>query len=192
MFQQEVAERIVAAPGTARLWPPRRPRPVALRGQAGDEGPPLRLRAAAQGDVGGRPYRPGGAARGRQRRCARAAHRRRLRPAPQDAAPEPQGAARARSRRSTRLGIDPERRAETLSVADFVAIARALGGLVPSRRRGFDGRALLGALGGEHVGRRAALRSRRRAAAPAGRAGAHRVRTRARLARARSTAPRWT
>ena len=70
MFQQEVAERIVAAPGDdayGRLavlaqW--------RIDGADRDEGPPLRLRAAAQGDVGGGPHRarPSAARRCRPRR----------------------------------------------------------------------------------------------------------------------------
>jgi 16S rRNA (adenine1518-N6/adenine1519-N6)-dimethyltransferase len=46
-------------------------------------------------------------------------------PAPQDAAPVAQGLPGALDALE-KLGIDAQRRAETLTVADFVAIARAL------------------------------------------------------------------
>ena len=93
MFQKEVAERIVARPDDdayGRLavlaqWRSER--------EARDEGPSLGLHAAAQGDVGGRPYRPGERAGRRRVRAARTSDRRRLRPAAQDAASEPEGGA---------------------------------------------------------------------------------------------------
>jgi 16S rRNA (adenine1518-N6/adenine1519-N6)-dimethyltransferase len=47
-----------------------------------------------------------------------------LRPAPQDAAPEPEAA--RREALLERVGIEPTRRAETLSVAEFCALAEAL------------------------------------------------------------------
>ena len=52
-------------------------------------------------------------------------------------------------------------------------------------------RARIGTLGGQHIGRRAALDHGGELRA-CGQGCAHRVRTRARLARARSIAPRWT
>ena len=90
MFQREVAERIVADErDRGKLRPPRRARRLAHAGPH-----PLRraarsLRAAAEGDLerrpadaaAGSPALPGQGARGR--------HPRRLRAAPQDAAPEP-------------------------------------------------------------------------------------------------------
>ena len=157
MFQQEVAERIVAAPGTdayGRLavlaqW---RATP-----EAGDEGPPLRLRAAAQGDVGGRPHRPRRAARGRQRW-----RRWNASPPPPSASAARCSAARwricpARSRRWRRSasiraarGNALRRRLRRAGAAALVRPRRRR-----SRRRGR--RALLGPLRREHLGGRAAL-----------------------------------
>ena len=83
-----------------------------------------RLRAAAQGGIGGGPRRPR-PSRGRRRRDAGTADRRRIRPAAQDAPAEPQGHAR-RTRCARRARDRSQRRAETVPVDEFVAIARKL------------------------------------------------------------------
>ena len=125
MFQREVAERIVAAPGTQGLRTARRARAVAHAAAHAVHAAARGLHAAAEGRVlGGRRVR---AARGRPRPpCASArlerVTARRLRPAPQDAA----------LRACKQLGADPEAllaaagidppRAEELSVADFARL----------------------------------------------------------------------
>ena len=156
MFQQEVAERIVAKPGSGaygRLAVLAQWRATA---EAGDEGPPLRLRAAAQGDVGGRPHRarrrsPRASARRRSKRLTAAAFGQRRKMLRRSLAGLP-GALEALEA----LGIDSERRAETLAVGDFVTMARAASSsAAAARRRGR--RALLGPLRREHLGGRAAL-----------------------------------
>ena len=127
MFQREVAERIVAAPGSERL------RPAGGRSPSGaptpriaHERPPLGLRAAAQGDVGGGPHRPAS-------RCPRAS----TRPC-SNGSPRPPSASaarccarasracRARSMRWKGSESIAERRAETLSVDEFVQLPASL------------------------------------------------------------------
>jgi 16S rRNA (adenine1518-N6/adenine1519-N6)-dimethyltransferase len=123
MFQQEVAERIVAARDDAygRLAVAGA---VAQRAADRDEGAPLRLRAAAQGDVGGGAHRAGRAAEGVDaatlERLTAAAFGQRRKMLRQSLKGVP-GALDALET----LGIDAERRAETLSVDEFVALARA-------------------------------------------------------------------
>ena len=126
MFQQEVAERIVAAPGSGaygRLsvlaqWRSER--------EARDEGPPLRLRAAAQGDVGGRPHRPGqrspkACERPTLERLTAAAFGQRRKMLRQSL-----GACPARSTRSRPLGIDPGTPRGDADRRGFVALARVM------------------------------------------------------------------
>ena len=127
MFQREVAERIVAAPGSQGLRPAWRARRLAHRGEDPVRRPPPRLHAAAQG----RPRRSSQLVPRREpacratRRAAGARHRGRLRPAPQDAAPEPED---PRRRRAAPAGRRPAstrtRRAEEIDVAGFVALAQ--------------------------------------------------------------------
>lgn len=126
MFQQEVAERIVAAPGTpayGRLavlaqW---RSKPkLAMKVHRSAFVPPPKVMSAVvhivpadqpAGVSAARLERLTGAAFGQRRKMLR----RSLQPIP--------GAVEALER----LGIDPERRAETLRVEDFVALAREIG-----------------------------------------------------------------
>ena len=143
MFQKEVAERIVAQPA-ATPTAGCRSLAVALAAPHRDDGQPLRVRAAAEGDVGGRPHRP---ERGSRRACIAkvlgTADRGRLRPAAQDAAVQPQSV-RRRDRSAEALGIDLQRRAETLSVDEFVearagaelVLLRSLPAPSPKRRSG--------------------------------------------------------
>ena len=105
--------------GQRRLWPAVGARPVAVRRaklamkvHRSAFVPPPKVMSAVVHIV------PGSAARGRHRRGARAAHRRRLRPAPQDAAQRAEGLPGALDALEA-LGIDPERRAETLAVGGF-------------------------------------------------------------------------
>ena len=125
MFQKEVAERIVAAPGSDAYGRLSVARPVARDAADRDEGPPLGLRAAAQGDVGGGPHRAGAkrprasiAAMLERLTAAAFGQRRKMLRSSLKALPGALEALRA-------LGIDRERRAETLSVEEFVALARA-------------------------------------------------------------------
>ena len=123
MFQREVAERIVAKPGgdhygrlaIAAQW--RCEARIALAVHRSAFTPPPKVASAI---VHLRPIAepPGIDPLILERLTAR-----RVRPAPQDAPSEPQGHAR-RARCAGRTGIDPSRRAETVTVADFVALAR--------------------------------------------------------------------
>ena len=167
MFQREVAERIVARPGTgaygrlAVLAQWRGAAEAAMKVHRSAFVPPPKVMSAVVHIV------PGRAARGRRRRPTSSGS-----PPPPSASGARCCAARsrrcpARSKRWTGSDIDPERRAETLSVDEFVAIARALTAQRPDRacldaafrRGGAASRrgALLGPLGGEHFGWRAAL-----------------------------------
>ena len=142
MFQKEVAERIVAAPGTkayGRLaviaqW--RTQAAPALHGQPGG------LHAAADGDLRRRRVRADRAAvAGVLGQDAGRRHGRRLRPAPQDAAPEPEvAAARARgAARRRRHRPDAARRgAQRARVRPAGLCARAVadGPLSPLRGEG--------------------------------------------------------
>jgi hypothetical protein len=96
---------------------------MALRGQHGAAPAARRLLAAAQGLVrrGASRAAPGAAGTGPGPRHG-ACHRRRLRPAPQDAARLAEGAEALLSG----CGIEPTRRAETLDIAEFEALAQAL------------------------------------------------------------------
>jgi len=105
MFQMEVAERIVAKPGTdhygrlAVLAQWRSDARIAM------EGASQRLHPAAKGDVGRGPHHPQAGARRRAAQDPGTPDRRRFRPAPQDAAPEPQ----VRPRRPRCTGSDRHR-----------------------------------------------------------------------------------
>ncbi len=97
-------------------------KPIAHR----DAGPPLGLHAAAQGDVGGGPHhaqaRPEGVSFRTLERLTAAAFGQRRKMLRQSLKPVA-GAVEAMEA----IGLDPARRAETLSVDEFVALARALG-----------------------------------------------------------------
>src|SRR3569623_1035746 len=96
------------------VWPPRGARAVAQRREAGDESPPQRLHSAAQSDERDGPHRTGRDARGGFGARAGAGDRSRVRPAPQDAAPEPEERARCLERTGNardRFGA-PRRNAE--------------------------------------------------------------------------------
>ena len=118
MFQREVAERIVAAPGRKSLRPARRCSPAGAReARILFDVRAARLHAAAEGHLVGRATW----CRGR-RRCPairdalRARDRGRLRPAPQDAAPEPEVARRrCRRRCSPRPASSRRARAEEIA-----------------------------------------------------------------------------
>ena len=125
MFQREVAERIVATPGSKTYG--RLSVLAGWRTQAKIlfDVQPHGLRAAAEGDL------VGGAARCRapaplacdaQRLATR--DRSRLRPAPQDAAAEPEDARRRSGRAARRRRHRPDRAAEDIPVEGFVALAR--------------------------------------------------------------------
>jgi hypothetical protein len=88
MFQQEVAERIVAAPGASGSGA------VAMHRPACAARPSLGFHAAAKSHVRRGPSGAEGGACGRGRPAAFAPDGRRIRPAPQDAAPEPAWPAR--------------------------------------------------------------------------------------------------
>jgi 16S rRNA (adenine1518-N6/adenine1519-N6)-dimethyltransferase len=127
MFQQEVAERIVARPDTSaygRLavlaqW---RSHPkLALKVHRSAFVPPPKVMSAVIHIVPG--AAPDGVAAAALERLTAAAFGQRRKMLRRSLAGLP-GAVDA----LTRLGIDPERRAETLGVADFVAIARELTG----------------------------------------------------------------
>ena len=128
MFQKEVVDRLVAVPRTKdygrlsvlaqHVCEVRRLFDVA---PSAFVPPPkvvstvVRLTPAAAERAPGRP------------RAAGAGHRRGLRPAPQDAARLPGRRCSPTRRRSwTGLGLSPTARAEELSVADFVRLARRL------------------------------------------------------------------
>ena len=118
MFQKEVAERIVAKPGSdayGRLSIAAQWRSRAARR---DVAQPLGLRAAAQGDVGGRAHRSQIRTGRRGSARHRAAHAGRVRSAAEDAPLELKAMPGALDALEG-LGIDPQRRAETLSVADM-------------------------------------------------------------------------
>jgi 16S rRNA (adenine1518-N6/adenine1519-N6)-dimethyltransferase len=125
MFQKEVAERIVAKPDTgaygrlAVLAQWRSTPRIALHR------PPLGLRAPAQGDVGGGPYRTGAAADGvaikTLESLTASAFGQRRKMLRQSLKSLPGGLAALE-----KVGIDPTRRAETLSVDEFVSVARAM------------------------------------------------------------------
>ena len=95
MFQREVAERIVAKAGQRALWPAVGAGGLADQSENPVRREPQRLRAAALGDL---LHRAAGAAAGTGRagesEKAGSGDRRRFRPAPQDAAPEPEAAGR--------------------------------------------------------------------------------------------------
>ncbi len=107
-----------------RLRPPRGGRAMARDPADRASRPPLGLRAPAQGHLGGGPHRPRCRARRRPPPSAGTPYRRRLRPAPQDVATEPQGRADALDALPS-LGIAAERRAETVSVDEWVALAKS-------------------------------------------------------------------
>ena len=127
MFQREVAERIVAAPGSKSYGRLSRAGAMALRGAHHVRGPSVGLRAAAEGHLRARAFcAAGGAARLRPQRSSRAVTKAAF------------GQRRKMLRQSLRaLGADvsallatadlaPTARAEDISVAGFVALARAL------------------------------------------------------------------
>ena len=136
MFQKEVAERIVAAPGTDAYG-----RLVVLaqwRSDAADRlgAPAARLHPAAQGDERRRAARRGStrrASRPRARPCR--GHRRRLRPAPQDAARQPRAARAGSEALLAAAGITPTERAERVSLEAFCRLAR----IVAARRADAQG-----------------------------------------------------
>ena len=125
MFQKEVAERIVASPGQRRVRTAVGRGAMALDPADCDERQPLGLRPAAEGDLRRGAYRAQAGA-GRSRcggdgaayQAAFGQRRKMLRSSLKPVA----GALQALET----LGIDPRRRAETLTVDDFVALARAL------------------------------------------------------------------
>jgi 16S rRNA (adenine1518-N6/adenine1519-N6)-dimethyltransferase len=127
MFQQEVAERIVARPNAAaygRLsilaqW--RATARLAMKVHRSAFVPPPKVMSAVVHIARG-PAPPGVSATVLERLTAAAfGQRRKMLRRSLAAVP---GAVEALAK----LGIDPERRAETLEVPDFVALARALGG----------------------------------------------------------------
>ena len=118
MFQKEVAERIVAQPGSdaygrlsiAAQW---RSNPkIAMNVNRSAFVPPPKVTSAVVHIV------PAEAPAGRSEGHG-AGHGGCVRPAPQDAAIEPQGIPGALGAAQS-LGIDVQRRAETLSVDDFI------------------------------------------------------------------------
>jgi 16S rRNA (adenine1518-N6/adenine1519-N6)-dimethyltransferase len=135
MFQQEVAERIVARPGTSaygRLavlaqW--RGEARIAMRVHRSAFVPPPKVmsavvhiipKAAPEGVRAATLERLTAAAFGQRRKMLRQSLK---------ALPGALGALAA-------VGIDPARRAETLSIDEFVAVARALNGQTPNHRSG--------------------------------------------------------
>ena len=125
MFQKEVAVRITAA-GEEGLRRPLGARAVALHLRAPVRREPARLRAAARrGLIGGSPgtratpLAPADpAALDAVTRAAFGQRRKMLRRAIRTLTPDPQALLQS-------AGISPEARAETLSVAEFCALARA-------------------------------------------------------------------
>ena len=125
MFQAEVAERIVAAPGSAAFgrlavlaqW--RATARLALRVHRSAFVPPPKVMSAVVHLIPAAP--PEGVRFAMLERITAAAFGQRRKMLRRSLASVP-GAVEALDQ----LGIDPERRAETLSVADFVALARAL------------------------------------------------------------------
>jgi 16S rRNA (adenine1518-N6/adenine1519-N6)-dimethyltransferase len=130
MFQQEVAERIVAQPGTAaygRLavlaqW--RATARLAMKVHRSAFVPPPKVMSAVVHITPA--AAPDGVSARMLERLTAAAFGQRRKMLRRSLASLP-GAIEALET----LGIDPERRAETLSVADFTAVARALGGAGP-------------------------------------------------------------
>ena len=136
MFQREVAERIVAAPGSktyGRLsvltqWRTVAENPVRHFAQG--------VHAAAEGDViAGRVFPARGAARLRPA-CAGESHRSGVRTAPQNAPAKPENIGRRSGRRCwTQAGIAGTARAEEIPVEGFVRMARAACGRRKDLRR---------------------------------------------------------
>ena len=127
MFQREVAERIVAKRERRGLWPARGARQLARRDQDPVRHLACRLRAAAQGHLLGG---AAGAARAHRSR-ATAARSNRWPPRPSASAGKCCARASNRSRSIRRrlaaaAGVDATRRAETIPVSGFVAMAREL------------------------------------------------------------------
>ena len=129
MFQKEVAERIVAAPGTQGLRPARRasrsgaraPRLLFTLKPEAFTPPPAVASAVVEFDPIERPSPECSVADAGDR------HGRRLRPAPQDAAPEPASRCAPNPRRCcAAAGIDPTLRGEALTVRDFARLAYVL------------------------------------------------------------------
>ena len=155
MFQKEVAERIVAPPGSQGLRPAGDPRAVARRPEARLRDPGPRLHPAAEGRQRRRPDR--GAARAAlPRRPGGALPRRRarLRPAPQDAAREPQ-AARPRRRGAARGGraSAPTDRAEQVPLEGFCRLSRLVAGALTVTRAGGTASATVASAVGRRRGR---------------------------------------
>ena len=124
MFQKEVVDRLIARPPQQGLRSPVGDRPARLQRAPPVRHRPVGLRAPAQGDVVRSPPdpAPNRPAPGRPR-SSRTRHRRRLRPAPQDAArlavelfDDPTSLLQS-------LALSPTGRAEELSVSDFVRLA---------------------------------------------------------------------
>lgn len=135
MFQQEVAERIVAAPGTAaygRLavlaqW---RSEPrIAMKVHRSAFVPPPKVMSAVV-HIASKPA-PEGVRAGTLERLTAAAFGQRRKMLRQSLKGLP-GALEALAA----MGIDPERRAETLSVEEFVEMARTIGALRPGKGPG--------------------------------------------------------
>ena len=125
MFQKEVAERIVAAPGLQGLRPPLDPRPVAHRPAHRLRAPGPRLHPAAQGGERRGPVRaPGGAALPGRRRHPLARGGARLRPAAQDAARQPRALGPDVEALLAEAGIPPTERAEQVSLEAFCRLSR--------------------------------------------------------------------
>ena len=137
MFQREVAERIVRAARRQGLWPPRRAVRLAHRGAARFRRRPLGLHPAAEGHLAVVHLVPRPAAQRGRGRNARGGDPRRLRPAPQDDPPEPQGpASAARYPDRARRACAGTERAEELPVSAFLAMAREIEATVPARAYG--------------------------------------------------------
>ncbi len=125
MFQQEVAERIVARPGSgaygrlAVLAQWRSAAKLAMKVHRSAFVPPPKVMSAVVHIVPG--AQPAGVAAATLERLTAAAFGQRRKMLRRSLAALP-GALEALEA----LGIDPERRAETLAVEDFVAIARLL------------------------------------------------------------------
>ncbi len=126
MFQREVAERIVAVEddeaygrlGVLSNW---RAETKILFDIS-----PAAFHAATEGDViGGAAGAPHGA-RGLRTPPAGAGGGRRLQPTPQDAAAEPEVLGADPARLAAAADVDATRRAETVPVSGFVAMAREL------------------------------------------------------------------
>ena len=128
MFQKEVAERIVAAPGSkaygaSRVLAQWRTAPrIVLHGAARS------LHAAAQGCIGRRRVRRRDTEPHRRRagQDAGAGDGRGVRPAAQDAALQPEAAHADPELLLEGASIDPQLRGEALSVADFARLAQVV------------------------------------------------------------------